>query len=132
MGGSGVAFSLSDKTTVVFLFDAAQRFVEEQEMAMLYCHQLEFAVGHGVGIHAESPEGITDRAVKLSTRVVPSYDVPMMTAPTPSSDMPASRSTSESVVTPPDATTGVDSPFAKARMLSKLGPAIMPSREMSV
>ena len=32
-------------------------FAEEQEMAMLYRHQVEFGVGHGVSIHAEPGGG---------------------------------------------------------------------------
>ena len=57
-------------------------FAEEQEMAMLYRHQTEFGVGHGVSIHADCPEGICDRAIRLSTKVVPSYEVPQTTPPT--------------------------------------------------
>ena len=51
-------------------------FAEEQEMAMLYRHQVEFGVGHGVSIHAECPEGVCDRAIRLATKVVPSYEIP--------------------------------------------------------
>lgn len=43
-------------------------FAEEQEMAMLYRHQIEFGVGHGVSIHAGCPEGVCDRAVRLATK----------------------------------------------------------------
>jgi hypothetical protein len=57
-------------------------FAEEQEMAMLYRNHVEFGVGHGVSIHAECPEGVCDRAVSLSTRVVPAYEVPQTTPPT--------------------------------------------------
>ena len=57
-------------------------FAEEQEMAMLYRHQTEFGVGHGGSIHADCPEGICDRAVRLTTKVVPSYEVPQTTPPT--------------------------------------------------
>ena len=42
-------------------------FAEEQEMAMLYRHHVEFGVGHGVSIHADCPEGVCDRADRLST-----------------------------------------------------------------
>src|SRR5207249_9548029 len=31
-------------------------FAEEQEMAMLYRHHVEFGVGHGVSLHADCPE----------------------------------------------------------------------------
>jgi hypothetical protein len=55
---------------------------EEQEMAMLYRHQVEFGVGHGVSVHADCPEGVCDRAHRLSTVVVPTYEVPKTTPPT--------------------------------------------------
>jgi hypothetical protein len=57
-------------------------FAEDQELAMLYRSHVEFGVGHGVSIHAECPEGVCDRAVSLSTKVVPAYDVPQTTPPT--------------------------------------------------
>ena len=56
---------------------------EEQVMAMLYRRYVNFAIGHGVGVHAETLPGDSTRAVRLSTRVVPSYDVPRTEAPTP-------------------------------------------------
>ena len=46
-------------------------FAEEQEMAMLYRHHVEFGVGHGVSIHAERPDGVCDKAFRLSTRWSP-------------------------------------------------------------
>ena len=57
-------------------------FAEEQEMAMLYRHHVEFGVGHGVSIHAECPDGICDKASRLLTRVVPTHEVPQTTPPT--------------------------------------------------
>ena len=57
-------------------------FAEEQEMAMLYRHQVEFGVGHGVSIHADCPEGVCDQSHRLSTVVVPTYEVPRTTPPT--------------------------------------------------
>jgi hypothetical protein len=62
-------------------------FAEEQEMAMLYRHHVEFGVGHGVSIHADCPEGVCDCAYRLSTKVVPTYEVPRTTPPT-SADWP--------------------------------------------
>jgi len=56
-------------------------FAEEQEMAMLYRHQVEFGVGHGVSLHADCHEGVCDKAHRLSTQVVPSYEVPRITPP---------------------------------------------------
>jgi len=58
-------------------------FAEERAMAMLYRNQLEFAAGHGVGVHAETPPDAVDRAFRVSTRVVPQYALPETVSPTP-------------------------------------------------
>ncbi len=55
---------------------------EEQAMAMLYRHHVEFAVGHGVSVHVDLAPGEFDRAVRLQTSVVPQHDVPRVTPPT--------------------------------------------------
>jgi len=55
---------------------------EEQDMQMLYRKQIEFAVGHGVGIHATILRADPCRAIALSTRIVPVYEVPKTTPPT--------------------------------------------------
>ncbi|HKQ78486.1 MAG TPA: DISARM system helicase DrmA [Blastocatellia bacterium] len=61
-------------------------YAEERELAMLYRNHVQFGVGHNVSVHAEfgaeCPEGVCDRAVRISTRVVPSYEVPKTTPPT--------------------------------------------------
>ncbi len=49
---------------------------------MLYRRQVSFAIGHGIGVHAETVPGDPTRAVRLATRVVPTYDVPRTEAPT--------------------------------------------------
>src|SRR5258707_11687638 len=51
-------------------------------MTMLYRRQMSFAIGHGIGVHAETVPGDPTKAVRLSTRVVPTYDVPRTEAPT--------------------------------------------------
>ncbi len=58
---------------------------EQRAMAMLHRHRVEFAVGHGVSVHAEVPdrEGAPDRASRITTRVVPWYDVPVTEPPSP-------------------------------------------------
>ncbi len=56
--------------------------LEEQSMQMLYRQTVEFAVGHGVAVHADLAEGRWDRAVRLSTRVAPVSEVPRVTPPT--------------------------------------------------
>ncbi len=76
--------------------DAFKR--ENDSLGMLYRRHVEFVVGHGVGVHADVAEsGLSDRvakqnplqagslrhkATRLSTRVVPSYEVPKTTPPT--------------------------------------------------
>ena len=51
-------------------------------MVMLYRHHVEFGVGHGVSLHADCPTGFCDKAHRLSTCVVPDYEVPRTTPPT--------------------------------------------------
>ena len=67
--------------------DPAKISLEEQAMQMVYRHQVEFAVGHGVAVQADLPEGGRDRAIRLTTRVMPTYEVPKITPPTPA-DIP--------------------------------------------
>jgi len=56
--------------------------LEDQAMQMGYRKQVEFAVGHGVAVHSELADGEWERAVRLTTRVIPSYEVPKTTPPT--------------------------------------------------
>lgn len=48
---------------------------EEKTMAMLYRKRREFAVGHGVSVTAEPSDEDPSLAVRLSTVVVPAYEV---------------------------------------------------------
>ena len=71
--------------------------LEERLMAMLYRHQVEFAVGHGVGVHASVGEegrvasdgtgsdptiDHAPRANRIETVIVPTYEVPRTAPPT--------------------------------------------------
>jgi len=56
--------------------------LEEETMAMLYRHQVEFAVGHGVSVRAKVSNESSDRAVMLNTQVVPKHEVAKSTPPT--------------------------------------------------
>jgi hypothetical protein len=56
-------------------------YAEEQAMEMLYRHRVEFAVGHGVSVHAETGEGEPDRAIRISTRALPACEVTRATPP---------------------------------------------------
>ena len=61
-------------------FDPAVK-LEEETMAMLYRHQVEFAVGHGVSVRAKASENL-DRAVMVKTQIMPEYEVARTTPPT--------------------------------------------------
>ena len=57
---------------------------EQRAMRMLHRNQVEFAVGHGVSVHAHVPDDrAPDRADRIETRVMPFYDVPVTEPPTP-------------------------------------------------
>jgi len=49
---------------------------EEQAMRMLYRNQVGFAIGHGVGVHADPVKDAPIKAWRISTRVVPAYEIP--------------------------------------------------------
>lgn len=54
---------------------------EEERMDMLYRRSIEFAVGHGVSVHATPSQEIPDRAVAIETRFVPVFEVAKSTPP---------------------------------------------------
>jgi len=54
---------------------------ETKAMSMTYRRQVEFAVGHGVGIHAEKHAGEWDRAFEIRTVVIPAHEVEQVDAP---------------------------------------------------
>ena len=56
-------------------------FAEQQQLAMLYRKHFEFATGHGVSVSVERALGVVDRAVRVSTCVIPTYEVPQTNAP---------------------------------------------------
>jgi hypothetical protein len=62
--------------------DPARTEPEDRAMAMIYRKYVEFAVGHGVSVHAEPAPGFVDRAARISTTVIPSAEVPRVTPPT--------------------------------------------------
>lgn len=63
-------------------------YAEERDMRMLYRQQVEFAIGHGVGVHVETLKQNPCRAVAIATRVIPAYEIPKSTPPT-AKDIPA-------------------------------------------
>ena len=54
---------------------------EHDMLEMVYRKQLEFVVGHGVAVHAETCPGETERAVAVRTVVMPQYEVPVTETP---------------------------------------------------
>lgn len=62
--------------------------LDQQFMALLYRHEVPFAVGHGVAVHADRAPGQPERAVRLTTTFVPTYDVAQVTAPS-AAELPA-------------------------------------------
>ncbi len=60
--------------------DPAQ-YAEEQALEMLYRDRVEFAVGHGVSVHAEAAPGISGRAIRIRTAIAPTSEVARVTAP---------------------------------------------------
>jgi hypothetical protein len=55
---------------------------ETRTLAMLYRDNVEFAVGHGISVHAVPDLDDPRRATSIETRAVPAYDVPLTEAPT--------------------------------------------------
>ncbi len=56
--------------------------LEEDTMAMLYRRHVEFAVGHGVAVHAEASPDEPDRAVLVKTCIIPRHEISRTTPPT--------------------------------------------------
>jgi hypothetical protein len=52
---------------------------ESETLEMLYRHQREFAVGHGISVHATLPEPLAERAIQVETEWVPMFEVPQQT-----------------------------------------------------
>jgi hypothetical protein len=57
---------------------------EEETMAMLYRQHASYATGHGIGVHVERADNDPTHAIRISTSVVPHYEVPRTEAPTES------------------------------------------------
>jgi hypothetical protein len=48
---------------------------ERDRLAVNYRNRLEFAVGHGVSVHADLPEDVHDKAIRVRTEVLPHHEV---------------------------------------------------------
>lgn len=56
-------------------------YPEIARLDMLYRDHVEFAVGHGVGVHAYPSAQNPQRATRVETAVIPGYEVPLTEAP---------------------------------------------------
>jgi hypothetical protein len=54
---------------------------ERESLEMIYRKQVEFAVGHGVSVHATTAEDNTEHALEIRTVVLPQYEVPVTETP---------------------------------------------------
>jgi len=54
---------------------------ERDQLGLLYRRRVEFAVGHGVAVHAETPPNDPMRAIEVRTEVIPRYEVPVTETP---------------------------------------------------
>lgn len=65
---------------------------ERDRLALIYRNRLEFAVGHGVSVHADTTQGASAKAWQLRTEIIPRYEVAVTETPgLDSSDRPAMR-----------------------------------------
>lgn len=65
---------------------------ERRALEMIYRQQVEFAVGHGVSVHAEAAPGNPEKATEIRTAITPSYEVPVTETPgARAEDRPAMR-----------------------------------------
>ncbi len=54
---------------------------ERDRLALIYRDRVEFAVGHGVAVHAETEPDDPTRAIEVRTVVIPRYEVPVTETP---------------------------------------------------
>ena len=81
--GVGGAAVIHKRHTVLELSGTDPAVKAESDLlAMLYRRHVEFAVGHGIGVHVDvSPD--PTHAVRVRTKIVPTYEVPKTTPPRP-------------------------------------------------
>lgn len=68
------------------------RDLERESLEMIYRDEVEFAVGHGISVHAERDPEQPDQAKSIRSVVLPEYEVPVTETPgLDSDDRPAMR-----------------------------------------
>jgi len=74
------------------LLNANDHDDERMSLEMIYRKQVEFAVGHGVSVHAKTAEDDPEQAVEIRTVVLPQYEIPITETPgLAAKDRPALR-----------------------------------------
>lgn len=72
--------------------DAVVEDTERDHLGLIYRRRVEFAVGHGVAVHAETTPDDPTRAVEIRTEVIPRLEVPVTETPgLDTADRPAMR-----------------------------------------
>lgn len=61
--------------------DVAVDDAERDHLGLIYRRRVEFAVGHGIAVHAATPDDDPTRAVSVCTQVIPSYEVAVTETP---------------------------------------------------
>jgi len=61
--------------------DLAAEDPERDHLRLIYRRRVEFAVGHGAAVHAETAASDPTRAVEIRTEIIPRYEVPVTEAP---------------------------------------------------
>lgn len=54
---------------------------ERESLEMIYRHRVEFAVGHGVAVHAITADGDSKHAVEIRTSIMPQHEIPVTETP---------------------------------------------------
>lgn len=63
------------------LMNSSDHDAERMSLEMIYRKQVEFAVGHGVSVHAKTADDNLDHAVELRTVILPQYEIPVTETP---------------------------------------------------
>jgi len=63
------------------LFSSNDRDDERMSLEMIYRKQVEFAVGHGVSVHALTAKDNPEYAIEIRTVILPQYEIPITETP---------------------------------------------------
>lgn len=103
------------------VLDADGKDPERESLEMIYRNRVEFAVGHGIAVHAETADDVT-MATEVRTTVLPQYEVQVTETPgLDPSDRPAMKEMVASGLLDMQrlATLGVDELVAALNVLTK-------------